>query len=80
MNRETLHQLIERIPEPELLAAQRYLEYLASHPAYRAVLSAPIDDEPVTQGDKDAIARAQRDIAEGRVVSHEEILREFGLQ
>ncbi len=51
MSRQTLHELIDRIPEEELAAAQRFLEYLAVSPAYRAALSAPLDDEPVTPGD-----------------------------
>jgi len=53
---------------------------LATNPAYRAALSAPPDDEPVTEGDSDAIERAAAQIREGKVVSHEAILREFGLR
>jgi hypothetical protein len=80
MSRDTLHQLVDRIPEGEVSAAQRFLEYLASSPAYRVALSAPPDDEPVTEGDVAAINRARNDIQAGRVVSHEDILREFGLR
>jgi len=79
MNRETLHHLIDRIPEGELPAAQRFLEYLASNPAYRAAMSAPPDDEPVTPGDAEAIAKAREDVRAGRTVSHDDVLREFGL-
>jgi hypothetical protein len=80
MTRETLHELIDRIPEGEIAAAQRFLEYLATSPAFRATLSAPPDDEPITSGDVESIARAHRDIQAGKVVSHEEILREFGVR
>lgn len=80
MNRETLHELVERIPEQELSAAQRFLEYLSVSPAYRAALAALPDDEPVTEGDAAAIARAREDIRAGRVVPHEEVLSEFGLR
>lgn len=80
MTRETLHHLIDRLPEPELPAAQRYLEYLVSSPALRAALLAPLDDEPVTQGDAEAITRAYADIEAGRITPHDEILREFGLR
>jgi hypothetical protein len=79
MTRETLHELIDRIPEEEIAAAQRLLEFLAASAAFRATLSAPLDDEPVTKGDADAIERAHRDVQAGKVVSHEEILREFGV-
>jgi hypothetical protein len=49
---------VNRIPEHDLASAQRYLPYLATSPAYRAALSAPLDDEPVTAGDAEAIEKA----------------------
>ena len=55
MTREALHELVDRIPKSEIVAAQRALEYLASDAAFRAAMSAPPDDEPVTAGDADAI-------------------------
>jgi hypothetical protein len=80
MTRESLHELIDRIPEEDIAAAQRFLEGLATSAAFRAARSAPPDDEPITTGDAEAIDRAQRDIQVGKVVSHEEILREFGVR
>ena len=80
MNRDALHELVDRIPEEELPAAKRFLEYLVVSPAYRAALSAPTDDEPVTEADVTAIARARDDVRTGKVTSHDEILREFGLR
>jgi hypothetical protein len=80
MTREALHELIDRIPEEEMVAAQRFLEYLARSAAFRATLSAPADDEPVTRGDAESIGRAQNDVRAGKVVSHEEVLREFGIR
>ncbi len=80
MSREVLHDLVDRIPEQELLAARRFLEYLAAGPAYRSALAASPDDEPVTGGDAAAIERAREDVRAGKVISHEEILREFGLR
>jgi hypothetical protein len=79
MSRETLHDLVDRIPEEELPAAKRFLEYLAVSPACRAALSAPPDDEPLTEADVAAIARARDEVRAGKVISHDEILREFGL-
>jgi hypothetical protein len=80
MTRDALHELIDRIPEGEIVAAQRFLEYLARGAAFRATLSAPPDDGPVTTGDADAIVRARQDTQAGKVVSHEEVLREFGVR
>jgi hypothetical protein len=80
MTREALHELIDRIPENEIVVAQRVLERLARDAAFRAAMSAPLDDEPVTAGDAEAIARARRDLQAGRVASHDEILREFEIR
>jgi hypothetical protein len=80
MSRDTLHDLVDRIPEEELPAAKLFLQYLAVNPAYRAALSAPLDDEPLTQADIAAIATTRDEIRAGKVVAHDEILREFGLQ
>ena len=80
MSRDNLHELVDRIPEEELPAARRYLEYLAVSPAYRAALSAPHDDEPVTEGDAEAISKAREEFRSGKVASHDDILREFGLR
>jgi hypothetical protein len=80
MSRDMLHDLVNRIPEEELPAATRFLEYLAISPAYRTALSAPLDDEPVTEEDVTAIETARNEVLAGRVASHDEILREFGLR
>ena len=79
MSRDVLHHLVDRIPEDELPAAKRFLEYLAVSAAYRVALSAAEDDEPVTEDDAAAIERAHEDVRAGRVISHDEVLREFGL-
>jgi hypothetical protein len=80
MSRDTLHDLVDRIPEEELPAAQRFLESLAVSPAYRAALSAPPDDEPLTEADIAAIARARDEVRAGKIIPHDDILREFGLR
>ncbi|MGA2183449.1 MAG: hypothetical protein ABSH47_10500 [Bryobacteraceae bacterium] len=59
MAREALHQLIDRISEAEVSAAQSFPECLARGAAVRAALAAPVDDEPVTERDGEAIARAR---------------------
>ena len=80
MSRHSSMILVDRIPEEELSAAQRFLEYLAVSPAYRAAFSAPRDDEPVTEGDAAAIVRAREEVRTGKVVAHDDVLREFGVR
>ena len=79
MTRDSLHALVDRIPDDQISAAQRILEYLSISPAYKAAWSAPTDEEPVTGGDSAAIVRGKEELRSGKVVRHEDILQEFGL-
>ena len=64
-DKEQLHHLIDQLPESELTAAARYLEFLLSH-------EAPVDPEMLARIDQ---GRAHP--APG--ISHEDVLKEFGL-
>ena len=41
---------------------------------------AAVDDEPDTGAERAAVAEAHEDLAAGRVISHEHIRREFGIE
>jgi hypothetical protein len=77
--RDTLHHLVDALPDAEVDAAERYLAALQSDPMLRALLTAPTDDEPETDEERAAVAEAEEDVRQGRVVSMEEIKREFGV-
>ena len=77
-NRRTLHALVDELPESELPAAQRFLEYLRRQPeeSLRSMLAAaPLDDEPLTEEDLAAIREGLEEKARGDVVTHEEVRR-----
>ena len=76
-NRDSLHRLVDEIPDSELHAARRMLQYLRdqSDPLLRALLDAPEDDEPLTEQDAAAL-EANR---EGAYIPHEDLKRELGL-
>lgn len=72
------HTLIDELPEQEVRAARRFLEYLRLRGAdsLRSVLdAAPLDDEPVASDDLDAISEGFEDMRRGDAVSHEEAMR-----
>jgi PHD/YefM family antitoxin component YafN of YafNO toxin-antitoxin module len=48
-------------------------------PVFRSLEEAPYDDEPETPEERAAVLEAYKDLAEGRVVSFDEIKREFGV-
>lgn len=79
--RERLYRLVDRIPEREVHAAERYLEYLTEYgdPFIRRLMNAPFDDEPVTEEEEAGVREAWEDYKAGRVHTMEEVKEELGL-
>jgi len=70
--------LVDDLPDDELAAAKRFLEFLRfrSKDPLRALLDeAPLDDEPVTEEDLAAIREGFAEKSRGEVVSQEEAER-----
>ena len=76
-----LHQLVDQLPEEEHDSALRYLQFLRdmNDPVLRATRNAPLDDEPVTDEDRAAIAASDRDLEQGEVISHADLKRQLGI-
>ena len=69
--RDDLHAMLDAIPEDRLAAAHDALAALAD-PVLVALLSAPDDDEPVTDEDLAAMAEGRLDHARGDTISLDE--------
>lgn len=79
--RDTLHQLIDELPEEDLPTAERVLQGLRvpAAPPHVPLDQAPIDDEPDDDDFDGGLTEARADIKAGGVVSHEEVKRRWGL-
>ena len=79
--KERLYHLVDKIPDAEIHAAERYLEYLAEHgdPFIRAVMAAPESDEPLSEEDREALEEGRRALAAGDVDGDEELRAELGI-
>ncbi len=79
--KERLYRLVDRIPDEEIHAAERYLEYLAEHgdPFIRKLMNAPFDDEPVTEEEEAGVCEAWEDYKAGRVQTLDEVKEELEL-
>ena len=76
--RGVIHTLVDELPDGELAAAERYLEFLKDkgHDPLKALLaSAPPDDEPVTEDDLTALREGLAEASRGDVISHDEVRR-----
>ncbi|MXX60342.1 MAG: hypothetical protein F4X04_04465 [Holophagales bacterium] len=80
-DRERLVRLAQGVPEAEVPAAVRYLEYLTDRAdSYaRFLLSAPETDRRLSEKCERGLEEAWADVEAGRVHGSEEVKRELGL-
>jgi hypothetical protein len=79
--REHAHELIDRLQETQVSALVGLLETMVD-PVTTALSNAPIDDEPETDDEKQAVAEARDWLARrgGKGIPHEEAMRRLGLE
>jgi len=71
--REAVHKLVDTLPEQELHAAQRFLEFLQEHED--ALLVESCEPEEATPEELAAIQRSREDYKHGRFFSLDEVER-----
>jgi len=79
-DKQHAHQLIEQLDASQVPAAISMLESLLD-PVARAIANAPVDDEPESAEESQAVAKSKAWFKEhgGKGIPHEEILADFGL-
>ncbi|HTA66953.1 MAG TPA: hypothetical protein VK776_01695 [Bryobacteraceae bacterium] len=75
-SREELHKLVDHIPDADIAAARKILRSLVD-PVELSLLTAPLDDEPETEQEREAVEKALSDPRPD--VPMDEVLREYGL-
>jgi hypothetical protein len=74
------HELIERLPASQIATAVRFLEFMLLDPVRRALATAPPDDEPVAEQDRERFRVGQAWFAQrGKGIPMEDAVAEFGL-
>ena len=76
--RQHVHELVDKLDAGQLAAIGQLLEVMAD-PIARSLANAPVETEPVSAEEAAALDEAHAAIERGEGISHEEILREFGL-
>jgi hypothetical protein len=78
--RQQAHELIERLAPSQVSAVVGLLHAMLD-PVARAIANAPTDDEPVTEEERQAVARSEAWFQErgGKGIPMEEVLADFGL-
>jgi hypothetical protein len=81
MTRESLHRLIDELPEADVPTAARVLEALhaTADPVRHALDHALEDDEPETPEEATAVAAAWQERQRGESLTTAEVRRKLGL-
>lgn len=74
--RESLHAMLDELPDEELKQLQVWLEAQRERRAFVEMLEkAPYDEEPLTEAEVEALERSKDDFSNGRWVPHEDVER-----
>lgn len=78
-SKKELYRLIDELPESELHAAKRFLEYLRNmgDPMIQALMEAPCDDEPTTPEEDAGAQEAWQEYLRGEARPWEEVRKEL---
>lgn len=76
--REQAHLLLNAVPDDKIPKIRSLLASIVD-PLAVALANAPVDDEPITAEEEQALAEAREALTRGEGIAHEEIMKEFGL-
>lgn len=73
------HELIDQLDPAQVSAVVPLLQFMLLDPVSRSLAAAPVEQEPVSSEEAAALDEARAALDRGERISHEDILREFGL-
>ena len=77
--RNSVHSLVDELPDESLEAAARALAGLRDDPVLRALLSAPEDDELFDDEDGRALRESQESVSRMGTIGDAELARRLGI-
>ena len=76
--RQQAHEYLDQLPAAQLTAVRTLLESMVN-PAVHAIARAPVDDEPSTDDDREAITEAETWLKHNTPVPLQTVLADLGL-
>jgi len=76
--RQQAHFLLDALPDEKVSAVRGLLEVMVE-PLSHTLAKAPVEEEELTPETAAALDRARASLARGEGISHDKLLREFGL-
>lgn len=77
--RRQAHSLLDMLPDEKVSAVRNLLQVMVE-PLSHSLESAPEDDEDLTPEALERLRRARASMAAGEGITHDDVLREFGLK
>jgi hypothetical protein len=78
-DKQHAHELIDKLDPAQVSAVVPLLQFMLLDPVSRSLAAAPMEQEAVSPEEAAALDRARASLDSGQGVSHEDVLREFGL-
>jgi len=77
-DKQHAHALLERVPDDQMTAAVRFLEFLLLSPVDRALATAPVEDEEIGEEEEAAVARSKAWFKRSEGTPFEQVVAELG--
>jgi len=77
-DKQHAHALLDRIPNDQIIAAVRFLEFLLLDPVSRALATAPFEDEDIGEEEEQAVARSKEWFKHNQGTPIEDVAAELG--
>jgi hypothetical protein len=76
--KQQLHELVDRLAPSQVYAVRGLLQVMLD-PVSRAIANAPVDDEPLTAEEANALYEAREWLKHNAPIPHEQVLAELGI-
>jgi hypothetical protein len=76
--KQQIHELVDRLAPSQVQAVHGLLQVMLD-PVARAIANAPVDDEPLTAEEAQALGEAREWLKQNRPIPHEQVLAELGI-
>jgi hypothetical protein len=77
-DKQHAHALVDRIPDDQMTAAVRFLEFLMLDPVDRALATAPVEDEEISAEEEQAVARSKEWFKHNEGIPFEQVATDLG--
>ncbi|MBS1826573.1 MAG: hypothetical protein JST93_14755 [Acidobacteria bacterium] len=78
-HRQQAHELIDQLAPGQLAVVVNLLQVMTLDPVSRAIATAPVDEEPEPEQERQAVGDADEWLERNQPIPFEEVLSDFGL-